>query len=55
MEEMGTNAVDNRLYTTVLKSLVADLERIRELGVSEAAGKELDNLLTRLKSDLEAQ
>lgn len=50
MEEMGMTDMQ---YKDHLRGLVADLERIKALGVGAEAGKEIETLLERFKAAIE--
>lgn len=50
MEEMGMTDMQ---YKDHLRGLVADLERIKVLGVEEEAGKEIEALLERFRAAIE--
>lgn len=50
MEEMGMTDMQ---YKDHLRGLIADLERIRNAGVSEEARAEIDSLIARFRASLE--
>ncbi len=50
MEEMGMTDMQ---YKDHLRGLIADLERIRDAGVSEEAQKEINRLIERFRASLE--
>lgn len=50
MEEMGMTDMQ---YKDHLRGLIADLERIRDAGVSEEAQNEINRLIERFRASLE--
>lgn len=50
---MPAAAVDNSIYKLLLEGILSDLQRIRRLGVSEAAEPELEDLIRRIQHAIE--
>ena len=51
MEEMGMTDLQ---YKSILKSIVSDLEEVREATSEPEAIKKLDEMIQRFKSDIES-
>lgn len=52
MEERETGMTDKQYYDH-LRAVIADLERIKGMGVSEEANKEIDRIIKRYRETID--